>query len=93
MGYANSEVVDGGDTIEIVEGHDAKPIFVTQSTNKAKHACDIVKTPLIATMGGDIDPGVAISNALARIAQRRYDQIQKGWWPISSIHYTIRSKW
>ena len=31
------EVIDGGDTIEISEGHDGKPIFLTEqkSTNKA----------------------------------------------------------
>ena len=73
------EIIDGGDTIEISEGHDGKPIFLTEqkSTNKAKMACDVVKTRLVPT-GGDIDPGVAMTNVLSRMAERRYEQVQAG---------------
>ena len=45
------EIIDGGDTIEISEGHDGKPIYVEElkSTNKAKLACDVIKTRLVPT--------------------------------------------
>ena len=73
------EFIDGGDTIEIAEGHDGKPIFLTEqkSTNNAKLACDVIKTRLVPT-GGDIDPGVAMTNVLSRMAERRYEQVQAG---------------
>ena len=40
-------------------------------------ACDIVKTPLMPT-GGDIKPGVAMTNVLSRMATRRHDHVQNG---------------
>ena len=69
----------GGSILDIAEGRDGKPIFLTQTIPKSKSemACDIIKTPLIPT-GGDIDPGIALTNVLSRIAQRRYEQIQTG---------------
>lgn len=69
----------GGDMIEIVEGHGGKPIFnnVENGKNKAALACDIIKTRLIP-VGDDIDPGVALSNSLSRLAERRHVQLEQG---------------
>ena len=64
---------EGGDTFEIVEGRHGRPIFISDENdvlNKAEYACRIIKTPLIPT-GGDIDPGVALTNVLSRMAKRR----------------------
>ena len=69
--------IEGGDMIEIAEGHDGKPIFLDnleEDGNKAKLACDIIKHRLVPT-GGDIDPGVALTNSLSRLAKRRHEQI------------------
>ena len=70
--------IEGGDTFEVAEGRDGRQIFVSNENdvlNKAEYACRIVRTPLIPT-GGDIDPGVALTNVLARMATRRYEQMK-----------------
>ena len=70
-------IIDGGDIIEIFEGHDGKPIFTesTKTTNKAEKACQIIKSRLVPT-GGDIDPGVSVTNVLSIMAEKQYEQIQ-----------------
>ena len=32
---------------------------------------------MVSTTGGDIDPGIALTNVLSRMADRRYEQVQK----------------
>merc|ERR1711879_1123888 len=76
--YDKASKIEGGDTFEVSEGRYGSPIFQSNENdvlNKAEYACRIIKTPLIPT-GGDIDPGVALTNVLSRMAKRRYDQLQ-----------------
>ena len=68
----------GGSTLDIAEGLDGRPIFVTDEQNpksKADLACDIIKTHWMPT-NGNIDPGIAITNVLSRMAERRYQNVQ-----------------
>lgn len=76
--YEIIQDLHGGDMLEIVEGHSGKPILLSSYQNsKAELACEIIKTKLIP-VGDDIDPGVALSNSLARLAERRHVQLEQG---------------
>ena len=69
---------DGGSILDIAEGLDGRPIFVTDEQNpksKTDLACDIIKMHWMPT-GGNIDPGIAITNVLSRMAERRYVNVQ-----------------
>ena len=68
--------MNGGDILEIFEGHDGKPIYVNENSmgNKANLACHVIKNRLMPT-GGDIDPGVSVTNVLSRLANNRYQQV------------------
>jgi hypothetical protein len=77
--YSEGITVEGGDTLDIAEGRYGRQIFMSEENevkNKAQVACDIMKTPLIAS-GGDVDPGVSITNVLSRMAKRRYNQLNQ----------------
>lgn len=71
--------VEGGSTFEVVEGRHGDPIFNygNEPGNKAVMACDIIKQ-ILAPTGGDVDPGVALTNSLARMAARQADWLEKG---------------